>query len=278
MSYGDLQVRIDDGVAVLTLDRPEQRNAFSPAMGDALGRAYCACDEDDSVRVIVVTGAGDAFCAGADFGDTGGDTFGKQDAESFSSSPVDPPAFKLRKPVLAAVNGHAIGIGLSLAMQSDIRIFAREGKYGFLHTRRGVLPDAYAHFTVPLATGFAKAAELFLTGRRFQGDEADALGLATRVLPAAEVLPAALETAREIATHVAPLSAAVCKRLLWQSRTMEPDQIEAMETALHHVVMGRSDAMEGVLAFLEKREPRWSLSVPKDFPDPWPNPSPEPEG
>lgn len=271
MTYRDLDVSIDDGVALLTLDRPEQRNAFSGAMGDSLGRAYTACDEDDAVRVIVVTGAGSAFCAGADFSDTGGDTFGKQD-EAFSSSPVEPPAFKLRKPVIAAVNGHAVGIGLSLAMQSDIRIFAREGKYGFLHTRRGVLPDAYAHFTVPLATGFAKAAELFLTGRRFQGDEAEALGLATRVLPSAEVLPAALETARDIATNVAPLSASVCKRLLWESRTMEPDQIESMETALHHVVMGQPDAMEGIMAFLEKRDPSWSLSVPKNFPDPWPTP------
>lgn len=272
MAYRDLTVSIEDGVALLTLDRPERRNAFSGAMGESLGRAYRACDDDDGVRVLVVTGAGDAFCAGADFSDTGGDTFGGQEESSFTSSPVDPPAFRLRKPVIAAVNGHAVGIGLSLPMQCDVRIFAREGKYGFLHTRRGVLPDAYAHFTVPLAIGFAKTAELFLTGRRFEGDEAERLGLATRVLPAAEVLPAALAMAHDIATNVAPLSASVCKRLLWESRTMEPDQIESMETALHHVVMGRPDAMEGVLAFLEKREPRWSLSVPRDFPDPWPTP------
>ena len=272
MSYDDLIVSVDDGVGLLTLNRPEHRNAFSGAMGDSLGRAYRDLDADDSVRVLVLTGAGDAFCAGADFSQTGGDTFGKQEDAGFSSSPVDPPAFKLRKPVLAAVNGHAVGIGLSLPMQCDIRIFAREGKYGFLHTRRGVLPDAYAHWTVPLAIGFAPALELFLTGRRFDGAEAGRIGLATQVVPASEVLSTALGIAREIATHVAPLSAAVSKRLLWESRTMEPDQIEAMETALHHVVMGQPDALEGVMAFLEKREPKWTLSVPKDFPNPWPRP------
>lgn len=272
MSYEDLTVSVDAGVALLTLDRPEHRNAFSGPMGESLGRAYAACDEDDDVRVLVLTGAGDAFCAGADFSVTGGETFGAMDEQTFRASPVEPPAFKIRKPVIAAVNGHAVGIGLSLPMQCDIRIFAREGKYGFLHTRRGVLPDAYAHFTVPLLAGFARAAELFLTGRRFEGDEAAMLGLATQVLPAAEVLPAALEIARDIATHVAPLSAAVCKRLLWESRQMGPDEVEAMETALHHIVMGRPDAMEGVMAFLEKREPSWSLRVPTDFPDPWPRP------
>lgn len=272
MSYRDLTMTIDEGVALVTLNRPEQRNTFTGAMGESLGRAYTDCDENDAVRVIVVTGAGDAFCAGADFSDTGGETFGKQDDATFSSSPVDPPAFKLRKPVIAAVNGHAVGIGLSLPMQCDVRIFAKEGKYGFLHTRRGVLPDAYAHFTVPLAIGFAATAELFLTGRRFQGDEAGRLGLATTVLPAADVLPAALEMARDMATNVAPLSAAVCKRLLWESRSMEADQIESMETALHHVVMGQPDAMEGIMAFLEKRDPKWALSVPRDFPDPWPTP------
>ncbi|MBM4266546.1 MAG: crotonase [Deltaproteobacteria bacterium] len=269
MSYRDLTFSLQDGVAVLTLDRPEHRNAFSGAMGDSLGRAYRACDEDDEVRAVVLTGAGDAFCAGADFA-TGGDTFEAREEKEFSSSPVDPPAFRVRKPVIAAVNGHAVGIGLTLPMQCDIRVFAREGKYGFLHVRRGVLPDAYAHWTVPRAIGFARTAELFLTGRRFGGDEAVQLGLASRALPAAEVLPAALEMARDIATNVAPLSAAVCKRLLWESRSLPADEIEHLETELHRVVMGRPDAVEGVLAFLEKRAPQWQLRVPRDFPKPWP--------
>jgi enoyl-CoA hydratase/carnithine racemase len=272
MELEDLKMRVEEGVAVLTLDRPENRNAFSGAMGASLGRAYAACDADDEIRAVVVTGAGDAFCAGADFSSTGAETFAKADAPAFSASPVEPPAFRVRKPVIAALNGHAVGIGLSLAMQCDIRIAAREGKYGFLHTRRGVLPDAYAHWTVPLALGFSRALELFLTGRRFGGEEAFAMGLATQVLPAAEVLPAAMETAREINTHVAPLSAAVSKRLLWESRAMGPEDIEKMETILHHLVMGEQDAVEGILAFLERREPKWTLKVPRDFPSPWPRP------
>ena len=263
-------MKVEDGVALITLNRPDQRNAFSGAMGVELGRAYEACDADDDVRAVVLTGAGGAFCVGADFGETGGDTFAKQDEQSFRASPVEPPAFRIRKPVIAAVNGHAVGIGLTLPMQCDVRIFASEGKYGFLHTRRGVLPDAYAHWTVPLAIGFARTVELFLTGRRFDGAEAGRLGLAHEVLPASRVLDRALEMAQEIATSVAPLSAAVCKRLLWESRQLDADRIQEMETALHHVVMGQPDAQEGVMAFLERRDPEWKLRVSRDFPDPWP--------
>jgi enoyl-CoA hydratase/carnithine racemase len=236
-------------------------------MGESLGRAYRACDADDEVRAVVLTGAGDSFCVGADFSTTGGETFAKQEEGSFSAAAVDPPAFRVRKPVIAAVNGHAIGIGLTLPMQCDIRVFAREGKYGFLHVRRGVLPDAYAHWTVPRAIGFARTAELFLTGRRFGGDEAGTLGLASRVVPAADVLHTALEIAGDIAQNVAPLSAALCKHLLWEGRTLSAEEAERRETALHHVLMGRPDAMEGVLAFLEKRAPRFTLRVPRDWPD-----------
>ncbi|HZR80818.1 MAG TPA: enoyl-CoA hydratase-related protein [Candidatus Binatia bacterium] len=265
-----LRVEIADGVAVLTLDRPEQRNAFSGRMAQELGAAYVECDRSDDVRAVVVTGAGSAFCVGADLA-AGGETFAKRDEPEFSAAGVEPPAFEVRKPVIAAVNGHAVGIGLTLAMQCDIRIFAREAKCGFLHVRRGVIPDAYSHWTVPRAIGFARAAELFLTGRTFTGDEAAAMGLASRALPAAEVLPAALAIARDIAANVAPLSAALCKRLLWESRPATREEVGRKETALHHVVMGRPDALEGVMAFLEKRAPRWQLRVSRDWPERWPD-------
>ena len=265
----DLRFEVTHGVALITLDRPQRRNAFSGAMGAALGAAYRACDEDDAVRAVVLTGAGDAFCVGADFTD-GPETFAAASGGDFSAAGVDPPAFAIRKPVIAAVNGHAVGIGLTLPMQCDIRLFAREGKYGFLHVRRGVLPDAYAHWTVPRAIGWARTADLFLTGRRFGGDEAGALGLASRVLPAAEVLPAALEIARDIAVNVAPLSAALSKRLLWEDPAPSAAEVGALETALHHVVMGRADAIEGAAAFLEKRAPRWEARVPHDWPATWP--------
>jgi enoyl-CoA hydratase/carnithine racemase len=269
MGYQDIQFTVEDGVATITLSRPEHRNAFSGRMGVELGRAYVECDRNDDVRAVVLTGAGSDFCVGADFSQ-GADVFDQQDERSFSAAAVDPPAFRVRKPVIAAVNGNAVGIGLTLPMQCDIRLFAREGKYGFLHVRRGVLPDAYSHWTVPRAIGHARTAELFLTGRRFDGDEAAAIGLATRVLPAGEVLPAALEIAHDIAVNVAPLSAALCKRLLWEEQPLSAAAVERKETALHHVVMGEQDAIEGVMAFLERRAPQWQLRVGTHWPKKWP--------
>ncbi|MEM7413055.1 MAG: enoyl-CoA hydratase-related protein [Myxococcota bacterium] len=269
MAPQDLAFEVDaDGVACITLDRPEARNAFSGAMGTALGEAYRRCDEDDAIRAVVLTGRGDSFCVGADMG-AGEDTFAAQDASDFSAAAFDPPAFAVRKPVIAAVNGHAIGLGLSMTLQCDLRVFAAEGKYGIVQVRRGVMPDAYAHYTLPRIVGLSRAADLLLTGRKIDGAEALALGLASRVLPADEVLPAALEIARDMAIHAAPLSVAVTKRLLWESSALSPSDVERKETELHHHLMGRADAIEGVMAYLERRRPEWKLSVQRDWPA-WP--------
>ncbi len=271
METTDIRFEIDSGVAVVTLNRPEQLNAFSGAMGRELGEAYRHCDENDEVRALVVTGAGRAFCAGADMA-AGEATFASQDDATFSAGAgIEPPAWEVRKPVIAAINGHAGGIGLTIAMQCDIRIVANEAKCGFVQVRRGMLPDCYSHWTVPRAVGFAKATELFLTGRLFLGDEAQALGIASRALPAAAVLPAALEIARDIAVNTAPLSVAVSKRLLWQTPTPSRDAVGHIETELHHHVMGQPDAIEGVMAYLERRPARWRSSVTGDWPD-WPEP------
>jgi enoyl-CoA hydratase/carnithine racemase len=261
----DLRVEIEDGIAVLTLDRPDHMNAFSGPMAIALAAAYRECDVRDDVRAVILTGAGKAFCVGADMS-VGADTFAKRDEPEFSADPVAFPAWNVRKPVIAAINGHAVGIGLTLAMQCDIRFVAREAKLAFAHVRRGVLPDAHSHWTVPRAIGFARTAELFLTGRHVTGEEAAALGLASRVLPAPEVLSAARATARDIAVNCAPLSVALSKRLLWEGPTLTRDEVGRRETAYHHVVMGRPDALEGVMAFLEHRQPRWTLAVPRDWP------------
>jgi enoyl-CoA hydratase/carnithine racemase len=269
MSGRDFELELDGGVAILRLARPERDNAFSPEMGEALGQAYRRCDEDDDIRVAVLTGTGRAFCVGADLS-AGADTFASRDPGNFSAAAVSPPAFAIRKPVIAAVNGHAVGLGLTLALQCDIRLLAREGRYGILQVRRGVMPDAYAHFTLPRIVGFARAADLLLTGRKLDADEAVALGLASRALPAHEVLPAALAIARDIATHTAPLSVAVTKRLLWESGQLGPEDVERKETALHHHLMGRADAVEGVMAYLERRPPRWTLRVSRDWPE-WPD-------
>ena len=257
MADEPVTVEIADGVAVVTLNRPEKLNAFSGLMGAELGEAYASCDAEDAVRAVVVTGAGRAFCAGADM-EPGGDTFAAPTGNDFSASPMSPPAWDVRKPVIAAVNGHAIGIGLTLAMQCDLRFVAEEAKLGFVHVRRGVLPDAHAHWTVPRAVGFARAADLFLTGRTFSGREAAELGLATRALPAEDVLPAALDVARDIAVHTAPLSVALSKRLLWASPALDREEIGYLETEYHRLVMGTPDAREGVLAWLERRDPKWT--------------------
>lgn len=264
----DLRFEVDRGVALVTLDRPDVRNAFSGPMGRGLGEAYRHCDADDSIRVVVVTGAGDAFCAGADMS-AGVQTFAAP-GDGFSASAVQPPAWEVRKPVIAAMNGHAVGLGLTLSFQCDVRIMAREGKYGVLQVRRGVLPDAYAHWTLPRIVGLSRAADLLLSGRKFDGDEAFAMGLASQVLPAEKVLPAALDLARDIAVHTAPLSVAVTKRLLWESPLLTPEDVERKETALHHHLMGRPDALEGVMAYLERRDPHWQGRVSADWPKEWP--------
>ena len=265
MSADDpVQVAIDAGVAVVTLNRPEQLNAFSGRMGEQLGRAYAECDVDDAVRAVILTGAGRAFCAGADL-DAGSDTFAAR-RDGFDSSPIKPPAWDVRKPVIAAVNGHAIGIGLTLAMQCDIRIVAEDAKLAFAHVRRGVLPDAHSHWTVPRAIGFARAADLFLTGRTFLGAEAVELGLAIRSATAEDVLEVALEVARDIAANTSPMSVALSKRLLWASPTLDRDEVGRLETEFHRVVMGTPDAREGPMAWLERRPPRWTSSPTQDWP------------
>jgi enoyl-CoA hydratase/carnithine racemase len=263
----DLTVEIDDGVAVLTLNRRERRNAYTAEMGELLSKAYRDCDEDDDVRAIVVTGAGSAFCAGADFsgGVTPFDT--PREDTAFSASPIDPPAFELRTPVIAAVNGHAIGIGLTIALQADIRVMADDAKYGVVQVRRGVIPDCMSHWTLTHLAGSGVAADILLTGRTFDGAEAVALGLASRSLPAEAVLPCALGIARDIAVNVAPMSAAMCKRLLWDTvnNGYTARQVATLETQLHQQVMGTPDAREGVTAFLARRSPRWTASVSRDW-------------
>jgi enoyl-CoA hydratase/carnithine racemase len=263
----EIRFDVDQGVALLTLDRPDHLNAFTGAMGRELGAAYRACDSDDAVRAVVLTGAGRAFCAGADLA-AGDATFATPGA-GFSAAGVDPPAWEVRKPVIAAMNGHAIGIGLTLALQCDVRIAAQEGKYGVVQVRRGVMPDAYSHWTLPRIAGLSRAAEVLLTGRSFGGEEAVALGIASRSLPAEQVLPAALELARELAVHTAPLSVAVSKRLLWRGLGLGPAEVGRLETELHRHLMGKPDAVEGVWAHLERRPPRFSLQVGRDWPE-WP--------
>ena len=263
----DRQVVLDvaDGVAVITLHRPEVLNAFSTQMGLELEAAYLACDKSDDVRAVVLTGAGRAFCAGADLS-RGGDTFGAPDPDSFRSDPFTMHAWDVRKPVIAAINGHAVGLGLTLALQTDIRLVADDAKCGIVQNRRGVLPDLRSHWTLVRAVGHARAAEILLTGRMYSGAELADLGVVSRALPAAEVLPAAFDIARDIAVNTAPVSVAASKAILWMDPPPSGAEIDRLERLVHLHVMGRPDAREGALAFLEKRDPQWRLTVSEDFP------------
>lgn len=255
-AYRTLLTAVDDGVATITLNRPRQRNAVGDGMREELADAYRTLDRDDRARVVVLTGTPPAFCAGADL-TSGADTFAAP-GEGFSAAGIDVPAWTLRKPVIAAINGHAIGLGLTLALQCDIRIFADDARYGVVQVRRGVVGDAYSHWVLPRLVGIARAAEILLAGGVFDGHRAVELGLGSRVLPASEVLPAALESAHDIASNAAPMSVAASKRLLWDSFDLDRAAVGARETAIHRALMGHDDAREGVRAFLEGRRPSWT--------------------
>lgn len=254
--YRTIRLATDAGVATITLNRPQQRNAFGDGMREELADAYRVCDRDDTVRAIVLTGAPPAFCAGADLAE-GEDTFAAP-GPGFSAAGIEVPAWTLSKPVIAAVNGHAIGLGLTLALQCDIRFFAADARYGVVQVRRGVVGDAYSHWVLPRLVGIANAAEILLTGNTFDGHRAVALGLGSRVLDADEVLPAALALAHDIAENTAPMSVAASKRLLWDSFDLDRDGVGRRETEIHLALMGHDDTREGVRAFLADRLPKWS--------------------
>ena len=285
----DVRFEVVDRIATITLNRPDALNAVTANMLDAIGERYAQCHEDPEVRAVILTGAGRAFCAGADFGggkqpfaapadndarnpgnaDYGGnaDDAGHTDnlvgrgrsmsaPRRFESSPVRPRAWEVAKPVIAAINGHAIGIGMTLAMQCDFRFMARDAKWGIVQNRRGVVPDAQAHWTVPRAVGFARAAEILLAGRTFSGDEAVAMGVASRVMASIDVLAEARLLAEDLRDNVAPRSYARSKAMLWQSWA-GADAVDTMERDAHLDLIGHPDAIEGPRAFLEKRAPHF---------------------
>jgi enoyl-CoA hydratase/carnithine racemase len=261
VNYRTILYDAADGVATITLNRPGKRNAFGAGMGAELSDAYRRCDADDAVRVVVLTGAPPAFCAGADLSG-GADTFGPRHDAGFSAAGLDVRAWDVRKPVIAAVNGHAIGIGFTLTLQCDIRLFAAEARYGIVQVQRGMMGDGYSHWTLPRLAGSSAAAEILLTGRLFDGREARELGVCSRVLPNEEVLGAAHELARDIAINTAPLAVMHSKRLLWDTWDLTAEEVEARETQAHHELMAHPDAREGVVAFAERRPPRWEGVLP----------------
>jgi enoyl-CoA hydratase/carnithine racemase len=264
-AYESIIYDLSDGVATITLNRPEVLNAFGGQMASELSAAFRRADADEAVRAVVLTGTPPAFCSGADLSE-GATTFRKRDESSFSAGAIAMPPWDVRKPVIAAVNGHAVGIGFTLTLQCDIRIFASDAKYGIVQVRRGVMGDAYSHWTLPRIAGQSGAAEILLTGRPFDGARAKELGVCSQVVANDKVLPVALELARDIAATTAPRSVAASKALLWSAWELDRGEVERRETALHHDLMGHPDAHEGVLAYLERRAPRWTGTLADGFP------------
>lgn len=262
----------DEGVAVITISNPGKMNAFSSTMADELNATLAHCDLADEVRVVVLTGEPPAFCAGADLS-RGAQTFVAADRATFRSDVLRVPPFTVRKPVIAAVNGHAIGVGLTIPLMCDIRLFARDARYGVVQVRRGVLGDGFVHWTLPRLAGHAVAAEILLRGHTFDGDQALGYGLCSQVLPNDEVLAAALDMATDMALQCAPVSMALSKQILWRSWTLDRRGVADAETAAHLAVMSHADVAEGALAAIERRPPRFTgavSSLPNSLPAPGP--------
>lgn len=262
----ELLLEVTDGVALITLNRPEAHNTLSQSIIEGLGAAYQRCNEDDAIRVAVVTGAGKIFSAGADMSG-GGATFDGDAIETqVDSCPLSTQAWEVRKPVIAACNGHAVGAGLGMAMQADMRVFANEGKYGFLQARRGVVTDFAMEYVLPRLLGTERALELLMRGQRLTGEEAVAWGLAGRSVPAAQVLETALEIATDIAVNSAPLAVGMHKRLIWQGLDMSLPELAAKESRALNYSMTKPDAVEGGMAYFERRPPQWSGNVSSEWP------------
>lgn len=206
---------IEEGIALITLNRPEHGNAHTPQMREGLDRFFRQCNDDDACRVILVTGAGRAFCVGADLA-SGGSTFDVGSGEGYERRNEERCfGYQVRKPIIAAINGHAVGVGLTMPLNWDIIVVAEDAKLGFPFVRRGIAPELGSTWILPRLVGITRALYLMLTGRIFSGAEAAAYGLALEALPAEMVLPRALEIAREIRDNCAPVSVAMTKKLIW---------------------------------------------------------------
>jgi enoyl-CoA hydratase/carnithine racemase len=275
--FEELQVDRDDGVLTITLNRPERLNAFTETMRRELIAAFDVADADDDVRAVVVTGAGRGFCAGADLA-KGGATFDWRDRENASAGDWDVPRdgggqvslriYECTKPVIAAINGPAVGVGITMTLPMDMRLAVEGTKIGFVFTRRGIVPEACSSWFLPRIVGISQAMEWVATGRVFDAQEALTGGLVRSVHAPDELLPAAYELAREIADNAAPVSVALGRQLLW--RMLGADHPMAAHRADSKAMYARgqsADAREGVQSFLEKRAAAFPDRVSDGLPE-----------
>jgi enoyl-CoA hydratase/carnithine racemase len=268
---------VRDRVATITLNRPDKLNALTGEMIEELLAAFDRTDGDDDVRAVIVTGAGRAFCAGADLS-RGARTFDYRADASAAESHRDPGGvlalriYRSLKPVVAAINGPAVGVGATMTLPMDIRIMADTARVGFIFAGRGIVPDGAASWFLPRIVGISQAVEWCLTARLVPASEALAGGLVRRLCPAGDVLPVANELAAQIAANAAPVSAVITRQLLWQMLGADhPMEAHRIESRAIFETGRMADSAEGVAAFLEKREPNWTLAPTRDLPGwfPW---------
>jgi enoyl-CoA hydratase/carnithine racemase len=281
---------VHEGILTITLDRPDRLNAFTTEMQADLIAAFDHADEDRSVRCVVVTGRGRAFCAGADLsagggsfdasardgggaaGRAGGNGGGAARARRDGGGMVTLRIFGCTKPVIAAINGPAVGVGVTMTLPMDIRLASESARFGFVFARRGLVPEAASSWFLPRVVGISRAAEWCFTGRVFGADEALAAGLVRSVHPDGELLDAAYALAGEIAASTSPVSVTLTRQMLWHMLG-EPHPMAAhrIDSAAIETLGRGADVREGVTSFLEKRPPQFPSRVPDDLPGftPW---------
>ena len=277
-AYAQITYEVADRIATITMNRPDQLNAFTTTMMRELIDAFDRVDADDDVRVVIVTGAGRGFCAGADLSG-GGDTFsaGGSDIQTDVGVPRDGGGmvslriFDCKKPVIGAINGAAVGVGVTMTLPMDIRLASDSARFGFVFARRGIVPEACSSWFLPRLVGISQAAEWCYSGRVFPAAEALSGGLVRSVHGAEELLPAARAIATEIAANTAPVSVALTRQMLWRmlgaSHPMEAHRVDSRGI----LERGRSaDSREGVVSFLEKRAPEFPVKVSDGLPDIFP--------
>jgi enoyl-CoA hydratase/carnithine racemase len=283
MNFEDILYSVSDGIATITLNRPDKLNAFTGRMMHEIIEALDATDADDDVKVVIFTGAGRAFCAGADLS-SGGETFarGGSDVQTKQGVPRDGGGlvslriFNSLKPVIGVINGPAVGVGVTMTLPMDIRIASDSAKFGFVFAKRGIVPEACSSYFLPRIVGIQQATEWVFTGRVFQADEALRGGLVRSVHAPDDLMAVALGIAREIAENTAPVSVALSRQMLWRmlgaSHPMEAHRVDSRGI----MERGRSaDSKEGVVSFLEKRDAVYpdkvSTGLPEIFPQ-WNDP------
>ena len=259
MTYQTIRYDVSENIATITLNRPQARNAFTLTMADELNAALRQADSDDTVRVVILDAAGEHFCVGMDM--SGDGSIGDVEDPDWDepATRVARPITNLDKPVIAAIQGSAVGVGISMTLPADFRLASDDARFGFVFARRGLFPEGGSLWFLPQLVGLAKAKEWMISGRVFDAAEAHAAGLVTSLHPRTELISAAKELALELATKVAPVSVAVIRRsLVALAADGDPEAAFAVDKKTIPYAFGSADAEEGIMSFLQKRSPTFT--------------------